>query len=145
MSFTFPLDSVLRFRRIVEEREEATLEKIVRQIALILEEMERVKDRTLQSERARLAEVFKPMTGLELHAFYGEVSALRQRQKELMEQVRKLDQARLEQVKVYEAARRDRELLTDMHDRKRSAHELDMNRREQKALDDLYLARRNRF
>ncbi|MGC2399124.1 MAG: flagellar FliJ family protein [Acidobacteriaceae bacterium] len=145
MSFQFPLDSVLRFRRTVEEREEAALQKIVHEIALIFENLERIEDRILKSQAARLAEVFKPLTGLELHASYGEVSALRQCRKELMEQVKKLERARDEQMNVYEAARRDRELLTSMHDKKRVAYESDRNRRAQKLLDDVYLARRSRF
>jgi flagellar export protein FliJ len=145
MAFQFPLDPVLRFRRTVEEREEAALQKIVHEIALTFESLERIEKRILASECARIGEMFKPLMGLELHASYGEVGALRQRRTELIEQIKKLEQTRDGQMKAYEAARRDRELLTNMQDKKRVAYESEMDKREQKLLDDVFLARRSRF
>jgi len=48
------------------------------------------------------------------------------------------------QIIVYEGARRSREMLTDMHDEQRSVFDSDTSRREQKTLDDNYIARRGR-
>jgi hypothetical protein len=59
--------------------------------------------------------------------------------------MKKLEQLRQKQLKIYEAARRDREMLTDMRDVKRSAYESDVARTAQKTLDDNYIARRGRI
>jgi flagellar biosynthesis chaperone FliJ len=66
----------------------------------------------------------------------------KQRRKDLEDQRKQLEQARDAQLRVYEAARRDREILTNMHDKQRAAYESDQTRREQKTLDDQTLARR---
>jgi flagellar export protein FliJ len=144
MAFQFSLATVLRFRGMVEEREEGILQKILFDITQIFDELERTDAQLVESNATRRADIFKPSIGLQLHAFYGEVKELKQHRKDLEAQMQKLEQARDEQLIVYEAARRDREMLTDMHEKKRSAYELDMNKREQKTLDDNYIARRGR-
>jgi len=144
MAFRFSLDAVLRVRRTIEEREEAILQKIVFEIARIVEDLERVKHRLRESESARLANVLKPSTGLLLRAHYGEVHALKLCRKNLEEKIERLEEAREAQVNVYEAARRDREVLTDMHQKQRTEYELLLSKREQKTLDDNHLARRSR-
>jgi flagellar export protein FliJ len=142
MAFQFSLATVLRFRGMVEEREEGILQKILSDIAQTFDELERTDALLEESNAARRADIFKPSIGLQIHAFYGEVKELKQRRKDLEGQMLKLEQARDEQLVVYEAARRNREMLTDMHERKHSAYLLDMNKRAQKALDDNYIARR---
>jgi hypothetical protein len=59
-------------------------------------------------------------------------------------QIQKLEQARDVQLLIYEAARRDREMLTDMRQKKRIAYDSDVSRSEQRILDDNYNARRGR-
>lgn len=144
MAFQFSLATVLRFRGMVEEREEGVLQKILFDISQLFDELERIDAELGQSNATRRADIFKPSTGIQIHAFYGEVKQLKQRRKELEGEMKKLEQARDAQLVVYEAARRDREMLTDMHEKKRSAYELDMSKREQRTLDDNYIARRGR-
>ncbi len=144
MAFQFSLATVLRFRGIVEEREESALQKILSDIAQIFDALERTDAQLMESDATRRADIFKPSIGLQLHASYGEVKQLKQRRKDLEGEIQKLEHARDKQLIVYEAARRNREMLTDMHEKKRSAYELDMNKREQKTLDDNYIARRGR-
>ena len=144
MAFKFPLATVLRVRGIIEEREEGILQRILFDISKIFDDLERIDTQIAESDASRHADVFKPCIGLQVHASYGEVKELKQRRKDLASQIQKLEQARDGQLIVYEAARRDREMLTDMREKKRTAYDADMSRREQKTLDDNYNARRGR-
>jgi flagellar export protein FliJ len=86
----------------------------------------------------------KPCIGLEVHAYYGEVKELRQRRKDFEDKIQRLEEARDRQLVIYEAARRNREMLTDMREKKRTEYDSETNKREQKALDDNYISRRGR-
>jgi flagellar FliJ protein len=144
MAFEFSLATVLRIRGMIEEREEAILQKILFDISTICDDLERTDALLAESNASRHADVFKPCIGLQVHASYGQVKELKQRRQDLAAQIRKLEQARDGQLTVYQAARRDREMLTDMLEKQRSAHDAGVSRREQKALDDSYNARRGR-
>jgi len=144
MAFQFSLNTVLRVRGILEEREERMLQQILLQISQTVENLARTDAEIAGSDSARRADVFKPFIGRNLHASYGEVKELKQSRKDLEEQVRKLEELRARQVIIYEAARRNREMLTDMREEKRSAYDSDMARLDQKVLDDNYIARRGR-
>jgi flagellar export protein FliJ len=144
MAFQFSLDTVLRVRGILEEREERMLQKILFEISQTLETLARTDAEIVESNASRRADILKPLIGHHLHASYGEVKELNKSRKNLEEQIEKLKQLRDRQVTVYEAARRNREMLTDMRKEKRSAYESDLDRRDQKTLDDNYIARRGR-
>jgi flagellar export protein FliJ len=144
MAFHFSLDAVLRHRTTIEEREEAALQRLIFEIAQILDDLERIQESLLQTDAARRAEILKPSIGLDFHASYGEINALKQRREELQERMRKLEQARDEQARVYKAARQNREIISSIHDKQRDDYELSVTKREQRTLDDNYLARRTR-
>ena len=144
MAFQFSLATVLRVRGIIEEREEGILQKILSDISKVFDDLERTDAQLAESDASRDADVFKPRIGLQIHAYYGELKGLKQRRKDLEGQIQKLEQARDAQLIVYEAAHRDREMLTDMYEKSRTAYDSDMGKREQKTLDDNYIARRGR-
>jgi flagellar export protein FliJ len=145
MAFQFPLATVLRFRGVLEEREERMLQRILSEIAQVQEIQARIDSQIAELDASRRASVFKPFIGQDLHASYGEVKELQQSRKKLEEQIRKLEQLRDMQYIAYAAARRDRELLTGMREEKRTEYDSDMARSEQKTIDDNYIARRGRF
>jgi flagellar export protein FliJ len=144
MAFHFSLATVLRVRVIIEEREEGILQKVLFNISKVFDDLERIDARIVEADDSRHAEVLKPCIGLEVHAYYGEVNELKQRRKDLEEKIQKLEEARDRQLSIYEAARRNREMLTDMREKKRTAYDAEANKREQKALDDNYISRRGR-
>jgi flagellar export protein FliJ len=144
MAFEFSLASVLRVRGVIEEREENVLQAILSEIAQTTDSLEQIATQLAECYAARLSNIFKPSIALEIHATYGEVEQLKQRKKELEAQMQKLEQGRNAQLVVYEAARRNREMLTDMRDKERIAYDSAMTKREQKALDDNFVARRTR-
>jgi flagellar FliJ protein len=144
MAFQFPLATVLRVRGIVEEREERLLQQIMIEISQAQEVLARTNVQIVESDALRLADILKPSIGHQLHASYGVVHQLKQSRKDLEEQLQKLEQLRGKQLMVYEAARRGREMLTDMRQEQRGEYDSDMARREQKTLDDNHIARRGR-
>ena len=144
MAFHFSLATVLRVRAIIEDREEGILQKILFDIAKVFDDLERIDARIAEADDLRHAEVLKPCIGLEVHAYYGQLKELKLRRKDLEDKIQKLEQARDRQLVIYEAARRNREMLTDMREKKRTAYDSETNKREQKALDDNYISRLGR-
>jgi flagellar export protein FliJ len=144
MAFQFPLATILRFRGVLEEREERMLQRIQSEVSQVQEALARTDSKIADSDASRCAAVFKPFVGNDLHASYGEVKELQQSRKDLEEHLAKLEQLRDRQFTAYAAARRDREMLSDMRQEKRSEYDSDMARSEQKIIDDNYIARRGR-
>jgi flagellar export protein FliJ len=144
VAFHFSLATVLRVRVIIEEREEGVLQKILFNISKVFDDLERIHTQIEEADESRHAEILKPCIGVDVHACYDQVKELKQRRKELEDKIQKLEEARDKQLAVYEAARRNREMLTDMREKKRTAYEIEMNKREQKTLDDNYISRRGR-
>jgi flagellar FliJ protein len=144
MAFQFSLATVLRFREILEDREESLLQKILYEISQTLQAIARTDAKIAESNALRVAERFKPSSGRQLHVSYGQIKDLQRSREELATQLEKFEQLRERQLKVYAAARRNREMLTDMLEQKRGVYKSEMARREQKTLDDNYIARRVR-
>jgi flagellar FliJ protein len=144
MSFQFPLATVLRVRGVVEEKEERMLQQINAEIAQAREVLTHIAVEIEELDAARRAEVFKSRSGHNIHAAYGRMNELKQNRKMFEDQIVKLEELRDRQIAIYEAARRNREVLTNMHDEKRTAYESDLARHEQKTIDDNFIARRGR-
>jgi flagellar export protein FliJ len=145
MAFQFPLATVLRFRGVLEEREERMLQKILFEISQVQETMARIDAQIADLDASRRADMFKPFVGHDLHASYGQLKELMQYRKDLEGHIEKLEQLRDRQFIAYAAARRDREMLTDMREEKRGEYQSDMARSEQKIIDDNYISRRGRI
>jgi flagellar export protein FliJ len=145
MAFQFSLATVLRYRGVLEEREERMLQRILSEISKAQEMQARIDSRIEDLDASRRAVVFKPIAGHDLHASYGEVKELKENKKNLEEQIKKLEQLRDMQLKAYATARRDREILSGMREEKRSEYDSEMARGEQKTIDDNFIARRGRF
>jgi flagellar export protein FliJ len=145
MAFHFPLATVLRYRGVLEEREERMLQRILFELSQVQETLARIDTQIADSDASRCAAVFKHFAGHDLHASYGEVKRLQQSRKDLEVQSRKLEELRDRQFIAYAAARRDREMLTEMQGEKRSVYDSEMARSEQQTVDDNYIARRGRF
>ena len=144
MSFQFSLATVLRIRGILEEKEERMLQQILFELTQTREALARTEAEILESDASRCADIFKTRIGSNIHASYGEINELKQKRKSLEEKIEKLEQLRDRQVVVYETARRNREMLTGMHQEQRTAYESGLARMEQKTIDDNFIARRGR-
>ena len=145
MAFHFALGTVLRVRDIVEAKEERVLQTILFEISKTRDALARVQKEIEAAVISRNAGALDRSLALELHASYGELNQLRARSEELAEQIRKFEILRDKQVIIFEQARRNREMLTDMRAKKLNAYESDIARGEQKIMDDNFIARRGRL
>jgi flagellar FliJ protein len=144
MAFQFSLATVLRVRGIIEEQEERMLQKILSEIVRSNEALALTDAAIAKSDASRCADAFKPLLGHHLHASYGEVKELKENRKNIEEQINKLEQLRDRQIKIYEKARQNREMLSDMREEKRKEHESEIARLAQKTLDGIFISRRGR-
>lgn len=144
MAFKFSLATVLRVRGMVEDREERMLPRIQQEISQTRQAVAQADLDIAASNASRAAEVFKPSAGANVHAAYGGIQQLKQNREEYEAQLGKLEELKQMQLDVYRAARRDREMLSDMRAKQRDVHASDQARREQSTMDDIFSARRSR-
>lgn len=144
MGFQFSLATVLRVRGIIEEQEERMLQNILSQIARSKDALALTEAAIARSYASRCEDIRKPFLGHNLQAMYGEVKELTENKRNIEEQIIKLNQLRDRQIKIYEKARGNREMLSDMREEKRNEYEADHARLAQKTLDDIFISRRNR-
>jgi len=138
MAFKFPLATVLRVRLIREQREERLLQQVLFQIRQTMAQMAAV-DAELERVGVQRAEhVFQPMAAHQLHGSYSELGYLRQKRKELESALAQLEDAKDKQRASYEAARRDRKMLTEMRERQHSVFQFDADKREQRKVDEYF-------
>jgi flagellar export protein FliJ len=144
MGFQFSLATVLRLREIAEEREERLLGQILQQIAQC---RQMIAD--LQGQRTKLAAIRENklkelISAADLQITDGEMRLVESRQASREEQLMKLEEMRLQQVKVYELAHQARELLSGMREEQLEAFRRERTRLEQNAMDDNFISRRKR-
>ena len=144
MGFRFPLATVLRVRTIQEEREERMLQQILAEIAQTIKLQADVQTAVERVSASRGTQVAKQMTGSVIHNHYGELASLRQTQADLQTHRDKLEFLRDKQLKIYNSAHQNRETLSGLDDAQRAEYDLDMAKREQKQLDDIFGARLHR-
>jgi flagellar export protein FliJ len=145
MAFAFSLAVVLRVRESIEKREERALQAIQRELAGTLHQVEQLSATIGIAHGARESALRKTISGGHLHALLWEEQAAERRLEILSDQLQVLKQARDEQMRVYQAAHRAREMLTDMLKKQKDIYELEWLREEQKRLDDIFMARRHRL
>jgi flagellar export protein FliJ len=141
MPFRFKLDAVLRFRESVERTEEATLHRLVGEIAEVELEIKQVDLKQIQLREQRERDLSQTVPGVHLTEIAEHEMLLQQVASGLRSRLVQLENKQIKQMAVYQAARQDRQVLTELRNRKQRAHILDQRRQEQKTLDDLFLSR----
>jgi flagellar biosynthesis/type III secretory pathway chaperone len=84
------------------------------------------------------------MPGGELQSMLWQVQAATEVKKALLVTLQGLEELRLQQMKVYQAAHRDHETMINMRNEQRDVYDVEQARGEQKYLDDIFMARRHR-
>jgi hypothetical protein len=79
----------------------------------------------------------------DLHLSNAQIVAIEERQKVALELMNKLETLRSQQVKVYEATHRNRELLAGMRAQQREWFHTEQSRQEQRIQDDNFAARKS--
>jgi flagellar export protein FliJ len=144
MAFRFSLAMVLRFRESIERREELALQRIVQDIGRVRHQILELTGQIERALDARNNAMLKPIAASQLQGVLSAIEAAKESRKQLVASLEPLEQRRREQTKVYQAAHRDRQMLSDMEERARAAYEQEYTRKEQKFLDDVFAARAQR-
>jgi flagellar export protein FliJ len=144
MPFRFPLAAVLRVRESIEKREERALQQLqaeVSRLTLRIDELER-EQRKIVSLRGET--MTRPIAAFHLHALEQSLQIIDESRKTVLKELQNVTARMNNQIQIYMASQRDRELLTEMMIKQRDAYSSELNRREQSKLDDLFSSRRNR-
>lgn len=142
MGFRFPLATLLRLREIAEQREERLLGQILNQIVQgrqTLADLE-VQRRNLIAQRELALQ--QTTSAFDIMGFYGRMQEIDTLEATGREHLAKLVTLREQQMKVYEAAHRNRELLSGMKGEQFEAYRREQTRQEQSAMDDNFSSRR---
>ena len=144
MAFVFSLAAVLALRQQREQQEERALTAILHELAAGRDTIQRIEDelRRLHADYAQSGP--QQLQAVSLHERYARIHVLEQGRDELLARLAEIDTRRNAQQQIYLAARRDRDLLDELKTRQRASFAVEASRREQKQMDDLFLARRLR-
>jgi flagellar export protein FliJ len=144
MAFKFSLATVLRLREIAEDREERLLMQIRQQMAQSQQELAELDARCIAVIAQRESELKGQIPATELQDSYMQISVLEERKKIVREHLTKLETLRIQQMKVYETAHRNREVIEQIREEKLELFRRDQVRREQHDMDDNFAARKAR-
>jgi len=144
MPFQFPLAAVLLVRENAEKREERALKKIQLEKANASRQLEELNAEIVNAQQAREEAMQQLIPAFQLHDYLRRSQAVEEMKRTLLHRLHFLGLESERQMKVYQAAHRDREALTHMLEEQREAYEQEQARNQQKQLDDLFMARRHR-
>jgi flagellar export protein FliJ len=144
MSFHFSLAAVLRYRESIEQREYFALERTQQQIVRTEALIRQTEQNCFEAEQARVAELAKGTRAAYVKTAYDH--------RTILEQQLEFQQAFLQELKLkwrlqlasYDQARQSRETLDKLREKQLDAFRRDQVKREQSAMDDIFLSRRGR-
>lgn len=144
MAFVFSLAAVLALRQQREQQEERAFTAVLHELAAARETIGRIESELgrLHADHAQSGP--QRLQAVSLHERYARIHVLEQGRAEMLARIAAIDAQRDAQQQIYLAARRDRDLLDELEGRQRASFALEASRREQKRMDDLFLARRLR-
>ena len=144
LAFKFALAAVLKVRENLETKAEMALQKIQFELARVCC---RIDELAGELERVRLrreAALQKPIAACHLQSIQAEIETVKEEQATLLETLEVLKKQRDAQMKLYQTAHSNREMMSDLLAQKRALWNQEQARMDQKRLDDIYASRHNR-
>lgn len=142
MAFRYPLQSLLRLRESLERQEEQRLFAL----AVVASRLRGRLEELLRSEqdvrRAELQEIASGTPGAFIQFAEFRDNTAQNVRRRLESELARAEQKRLGQLAVYQTARQNREVLQGLREQQETAYELEIERREQRDLDDAFLIRK---
>ena len=140
MAFQFSLETVLRVRKIAEDREERLLSQILQQIAECRQSLAELASRraALVCERERALEA--KTSAAELIFLHGQTRVVEDLEESGARHLANLEKLRAQQMRVYETAYGNRKLLANMREEQLDGFRAEQARTEQKEMDDRFAA-----
>lgn len=142
MGFRFPLATLLRLREIAEQREERLLGQILNQIAQANQTLADLASQRLILIARKERALQETTSAFDIMGFYGSMAEVDRLELTGKEHLTKLITLREQQMKIYEAAHRNRELISGMKGDQLDAYRREQTRQEQNAMDDNFSSRR---
>ena len=143
MAFRFTLDAVLRYRQALEEREQQRLGVLLAQRAALRDELQQATDARLRLRLSIEQTLRQQLTpAVEIHFAQMQEHGIEMRCDALRERLRKLQEGIAEQTARYRQERQKREVLDALRQVQLRNYRMVQQRRQQAALDELYLLRR---
>jgi flagellar export protein FliJ len=141
MAYRFVLSPVLKLRETIEERGRQLLEQTQLEIARTIRLLQAIREQQLAEVATRERELATGTSGAHLQVVEGVWGQTRRAQAGLEKSLSELQLRREQQLANYQAAKQEREVLSDLRDRQKEAYELLASRASQRTADDLFLAR----
>jgi len=142
MPFKFSLQTLLHYRESLEHQQELRLRAANQQVARVRHLLDQMEARRQQLHSAQNHELILGTTVAELRFGLLCESELLRHQLALQQQLAVLEKARDQQREIFQQARRAREMLEGVRDQHFRLYKKQHERRQQRALDDLFLLRR---
>ena len=144
MGFRFTLASVLRFREGIEKSEELALQKIQFEVAGVRRRIDELTEELAKAGTEREEALQSWMQAYRLKDLQDEMNAAIEARENQLETLTTLNSQRDAQMKLYQTARMNRRMLTDLHKQQREAWEANQLRTDQKRQDDIFSSRLQR-
>jgi flagellar export protein FliJ len=142
MPFHFSLQAVLHLRQSIERQQELRLRAANQQVAQMQHAILQAQTRQQRLRESQSRELGAGTTAAELRFGLQCDAELARYKCGLEQQLSRLQQIRDQQREIFQQARRMRETLESVRDRKLRNYKQEALRREQRELDDLFLLRR---
>ena len=142
MAFHFALNGLLRLRESLEKAELQRLQSIAGAVAMARGEIESLET-VIDAARRRTSDTVAAagLTGAELHFESMREAAWNALRSQLLRRLADLEQKRKDQQARYVHAHMQREIVSNLYERRLAEYELDQSRRMQQQTDELFLIR----
>jgi len=145
MAFQFSLAAVWHFRKSRKEQEKLRLQNLLARRAALAGEMQQARNARLRLERSLRRRLEETMTSAaDVQMVAGVCAGLERRQQQLQAAWLQVQTEIAAQAERYRAARQEHEVVDALRQLRLGEYRLEQQRREQAALDELFLLGRVR-
>jgi len=144
MGFKFSLAAVLRLKQSIEKQEELALQKVLVEISQVQHRMEALTADILHARQLLEQAMREMLPAVLVESMTNRIEGAMDRKQELSHALAELSRQREIQLRKYQAARNNCQMLHDMHARQQDAHAREREHAEQKFLDEIFAARAQR-
>jgi flagellar FliJ protein len=142
MPFRFSLEPVLRLRLSYERLERLRLLAIAAMLVRVKQEIAAAAREEAAARNTRQQMLARGAAAAEIQLGVSAERARARRNRELFDRVASLERRHSKQARAYQIAKRNREIVENLRERKLHEYRREQNRREQQRIDELYVLRR---
>ena len=142
MAFRFSLEPVLRLRTSYERLERLRLLAVSAMLVRVREEITSSAREEAAARNARSKMLSRGSAAAEIQLGVSAEQARARRNRELFDRLATLERQHVKQSRLYQAARRKREVMESLREQKVQEYQREQDRKTQQAIDELYLLRR---